>query len=89
MNDIEQNAENSPASDTQVIFAERSRLFMNQLSDACTSEGVTVAYCAVLDPKLPGNGPIQMFHGNKFELAKMLTETLRRLKAEIFEELDV
>lgn len=74
--------------DTQVIFAERSGIFMNQLSDACEQEGVPLAFCAVVDPKLPGNGPIQMFHGNKFEIAKMLAETLRRLKNEIFDELE-
>ncbi len=88
MEDIEQTADNISPSDTQVIFAERSKLFMNQLSDACEAEGVSLAFCAVVDPKLPGNGPIQMFHGNKFEIAKMLAETLRRLKSEIFEELD-
>jgi len=81
------HSERAGGADTQVIFDERFALFMDPFGTTCDNERVPVAVAIVLDPKIR-QGPLVMTRGHKYEVARVLAQLLRRIKAEINHDLD-
>jgi len=83
----EDHPERARGADTQVIFDERFALFMDQFGGLCDREMVPVAVAVVCDPKI-SQGPLVMTRGHTYDVARVLAQLLRRLKADIGRELD-
>lgn len=90
--DVEESRETDAQSSAQTIFDERFKLFTEDLGAACEKEGVKAAVAIIDDPKMQEvtkKGPMVFLRGDRYHVAKMLADLLRRLQAEIMREITV
>lgn len=73
------------SSETQRIFAERFNALMNGFGEDCEANKVELAIAIAMHPE--ENEPLVFIRGDEYNAARILAFVLKRLKANIMDEL--
>lgn len=73
------------SSETQRIFAERFNALMNGFGEDCETNNVELAVAIAIHPE--ENEPLVFIRGDEYHVARILAFVLKRMKANIMDEL--